>query len=562
MNSRRPSAVGAAVAVLVSALYVVAMGSQYSRRLPQFFEYKKGLLSADSLIYTDFVLQFASGKAEMADWIANPAQYWVSWLFPLMALDALTDGHWRLSLALRGSLELIVLVLSLAALLKIASGKPLSKSVQFSAASIAGLSVVDYHFGGALTMTFAVPGHRTLNIALFLLSCAGAAKVAASGRVNQPATWLYLMLCFVSGAEDALLSVHVVLPVFLASLWWGWTKGGKGMQAWGVAAAAALGVALNFAGLALNRAFMPFTENKWRFDNINVTDGLDAAMPLFAEGRFSKASIEFVNSLAFQFTANFNAVYLGANILNFLFLLCSVLVLAWSLAPSDRNGAEAGNTVEACALAWLRAMYWSLALATLAAMIVVKSRVEYSHAFLLAGPLALAVAWFAGTGNRPWIRNTATGLAALCLAAYLAFFRPELVTTGPAECAAEDGVLQGTGLGRGMVTFWHAREALVMSGTETMHVTYIAEKYAAEESPLGQVSYARPLRHVGNIAHTLGSADYVSVDLKFNALGVVGFREQFGLPSRIEYCGIEAFYLYEVDWLSTEDLERLPHLYL
>lgn len=553
MKPPRPAATDNIAATLVTALFVAAAASQYFRRMPHFFEYQKGLLSADSLVFPVMVSQLTSGRAEMSDWIANPAQYWVTEFFPLVAFGFLTDGGLRLSLALLRSAELLLLIASLAALFRVSSGASWPRSFQVSAVSVAALTAIDHLFGGLHTMTPGAPGHRTANISLFLLACAGAARVAASGRANHPLTWLYLALCFAFGAEDALISVQVVLPVWMASLWW-WRAGREG-RAWGMAAAATLGLAMNYAGHAANVALLQFEANEWRLQGTGFEGGADAAAPLLSEGRHPDAVVAFLSFLASEFTDSLGEELLGASVLNFVFLLCAVPVAAWTLTSRAALPDDAGKAgVKECAGTFLRAMYWSLALTTVSAMVLVKSEVDYAHTFLWTSPLVLAVAWLPGLWRRPWFRGGATGMALLCLAAYLSFFRPDILRTGHAECAAESGVSEGAGLSRGMVTFWHSYEALATSGVDTMHVMYGVEKHQTE-------SYALPIRHVGNVRHTQGRADYVIVDLRINGKGVVGFRKQFGLPSRIEECGWEAWYLYGDGRLSADDLGRRPSLH-
>ncbi len=552
MKPHRQAALDVAAAALVTALYLAAMASQYFRRMPHFFEYQKGLLSADALVFPAMVSQFASGVAEMSDWISNPAHYWFTELLPLTALNVLTDGNWPLAQALRGSLELVLLTCSLAAMLKVASGASWPRSFQMSAVSVLALTVVDYLFGGIHTMTPGSSGHRTVNIALFLLACAGAARVASSGKANQPLTWMYLALCFASGAEDALISVQVVIPVWLASLWLLWrARADRDGRARGMAVAATLGLAFSYAGHAVNVALLQFEANEWRTGGTNFSGALNIAMPLLEEGRLLDSAAGFLDSLAAGFTSRLGEELLGASALNFGLLLFAVPVAAWTLAG---RGRPALGQEKAGAKAWLKAMYWSLALTNLAALVLVKPKVDYAHTFLWLSPLALAVAWLPALWRRPWLRGGATCMAMLILAAYLSFFRPESVRTGHAECASEQGVLAGTKLSRGMVTFWHLYEALVMSGVDTMHLMYVAEKHAHE-------SYAASLRHVGNVRHTYGKADYAIVDLRFNGKGVVGFRRQFGLPSRIEECAWESWYLYGEGWLSSDDLARRPHLF-
>ncbi len=540
-----------AFALLLAALVSFVLVSQFFRRMPHFFDYAKGLLSADALVYPDLMIQLSSGQAGLADWISNPAPFWLTHFFPVMALMEITDGNWRLSMSLRRAVEALALIGSLACVIRAASGMSVARSFIHAALSTALLVAVDHAFGGPLTMTLGNSGHRTFNIAVFLLACAGLAKVASSGSAFHPLSWLYVALCLLLGLEDALLAVHVVAPVVMAALLWALAGPADGRKRWGLVLAALLGAAAFAAGFLLNLAALPFVRNETLlvdsslgFDpSRSFADGLGplAAVLLTLEG----ASHVFLESVAEE--------WWGENSLNALLLVFVAPVAYWTLAsrPGAASGVSPERSMQECARFFLKAMFWSALLVTMAA-VTVHTRARYSYMLLWAAPLVAATALAcrddSGAMHLRWLRNAAFGAAAMFLVLQALFFRPELVVSERARCSAVSGVLEGTGLDRGMVSFWNSREALVMSGRKTMHLVYLG----VGQDQGGSLSFWFP--QVGNVSHIEGKADYASIDLRDNPGGISGVRGQFGLPARAEECGNEAWYLYEAGWISSDDL--------
>ncbi len=546
------------LAVSAAALLLSAVASQYYRQMPHFFAYGKDHLSADALILVDMALQFMSGQAAMSDWIENPASFWFTHFLPMAALLHATDGDWRLTLALRGALETSLLIFALATVIRQSSACSWSRSIAASAVPISLLLLLDLAFGGTHTMSLGTAGYRTYMVALFFLVVAGLAKVASKGNARHPLSFAYLGICFLSGAEDSLIGPLVLMPALAASLCWGWLHRKRGNEQWELALVAAAGIALFCAGLVLDQRLFPFMENSIIIHDTHHRYGMIFAREAMEEGNVLTALpfyvLGLIKSYGFSGTTLQGEEWLRDNSLNGLLLLLAVPVALWSLA--SRSGSEALDRpcdAGVCARFFLLTMYWAMALSTAAIMVFLLSRVRYAFPLLVISPLVLTVAWCCAGRRRSrllaWPQSGLAGFAIACLAVYLGFFRLDHRIPDTIACAAADGVLEGTGLERGAVSYWHARETLVKGDSMKMHLMIIGAE-------LEGVSYAFSLPHVGNLRHQTGTADYANIDQNDPFLSMDGVRMQFGLPSRVEECGVEAWYLYDRDWISSDDLHR------
>lgn len=556
MKIRRPQ-LSSFLAFTVSALFVMAIASQYYRRMPHVFEYTKGLYTSDALVFPDLVMQMSSGQASMADWIGNPSSYWVSQFIPFAALMSVFDHDWRLSLAARGALVSLLMLLSLALVVRMASNRSWAQSVALASVPMAAVLAVDHFFGGMASFTLGIAGHRTYVFPLFLLVCAGLAKAASHREAGRPLCWAYLALCPVMGAEDALLGVAVVAPAFLALLLWLRLQAGNRRHAAGLVAVAALGMALFFTAGFLNSAFRPFLENVVITHDTNYRIGMAAAKQTLAEGRYPDAMAAFLSSALNHISLNFLEEWLNGNSVNSALLVGVVLMAAWTVS-SRRQLATVPKPGDprAAMMFFVHATYWSMFVMTVAAVLLFHFRVRYATLVLWL-PLLLCAVFLSGLeirGSRiaGRLQSLLIASAALMLLAYAAFFRPMSLLTDRARCAAGEVVSAGS-LDRGLVTFWHAREALVSNDDGTFHLMYLGVDLPEE-------SVAFAYRHTGNLRHFTGQADYASIDLDLYPQAVAGFRRQFGLPSRVEECGNEAWYLYAPGWISSEDLYERSYL--
>lgn len=556
MKIRRPK-ISSFLAFMVTALFVMAIASQYYRRMPHVFEYTKGLFTSDALVFPDLVMQLSTGQASMADWIGNPSSYWVSQFIPFAALMSVFDHDWRLSLAARGALVSLLMFLSLALVVRMASNLSWARSIALASVPMAAVLAVDHFFGGMASFTLGIAGHRTYVFPLFLLVCAGLAKAASHREAGRPLCWAYLALCPVMGAEDMLLGVAVVVPALLASLLWLRFQAEDRRQAAGLVAVTSIGTAFFFAASFLNSAFRPFLENVVITHDTNYRIGMAVAQPLLSEGKHFDAVAGFLSSALNHISLNFLEEWWNGNSVNSALILGVMLMAAWT-ASSRRQWATVSKPGDprSAMLFFVHATYWSMFFATAAAVLLFHFRVRYATLALWL-PLLFSVVFLSclelkGSGIAGRLRTLLPAAAALVLLAYAAFFRPVSLLTDRARCAAGEVVSAGS-LDRGLVTFWHAREALVANDDGTFHLMYLGVDLPEE-------SVAFAYRHTGNLRHFTGRAGYASIDLDLYPQAVPGFRRQFGLPSRVEECGNEAWYLYGPGWISSEDLHERSYL--
>ncbi len=550
MKIRLPNLVSC-IAVSVSALLVMAIASQYYRRMPHVFDYTKGLYTSDALVFPDLVMQLATGQASMEDWIGNPSSYWLSQFIPFTALMSVFDHDWRLSLALRSALVSLLMLLALALAVRMASNRSWSRSVAVASVPMAAVLAVDHFFGGEASFSLGIAGHRTYVFPLFLLVCAGLAKAASQHRAACPLCWAYLALCLVMGAEDALLGVAVIVPAFLASLLWLRLQTENRRRGAHLVAFTSVGTALFLTAGFLNSAFRPFLENVVITHDTNFRIGMASAAPSIAEGKYLDAIADFFSGALNHISLNFLEEWRHENAVNSALLLGVALMAAWTVS-SRRQWATVSQPRDARTemLFFVHAMYWSVFLTTASAVLLFHFRVRYATLVLWL-PLLLSVVPLSCIGQRGArvagrLQALLPAAAALMLLAYAAFHRPLNLLTERARCAAGEVVPVGA-LDRGLVTFWHARESLMMSGDGTFHLMYLGVDLQEE-------SVAFAYRHAGNLRHFSGRADYASIDLSLYPNGIPGFRRQFGLPSRVEECGDEAWYLYAPGWISSDDL--------
>lgn len=558
MTGTRTPVAEKALAVFVAGLVLAAIASLYYRQLPHFFEYGKNPLSGDALIWVDMALQFMSGQAAMSDWIENPASFWFTLFLPVAALLHATDGDWRLSLALMGTLETSLLIVAVAVVVRQSWSCSWPRSFVASAVPLALLLMLDLAFGGTHTMSLGTVGYRTYMVALFFLVTAGLAKVASGGSARHTLSFAYLGVCLLSGAEDALIGVLVLVPALAASLCWGWMHRKRPGGQWGMALVAASGIALFLVGHVLDQRIFPFVENSVITHDTHHRHGMIFAGEAIEDGNVLSAIPMYFRGLAASYGFSGSTLnadeWLGDNALNSFMLLLVIPVALWSLASrAASEAADRPRDIRACTRFFVIAMYWALALSTAATMVFLLSRVRYVFPLLVVSPLVLAVALCCVERRRSrllaQLRSGLAGLAAAGLVAYLAFFRPDHRIPDRIACASAGGVLAGTELERGAVSYWHARETLVKGGSMTMHLTVYGAK-------LQGVSYVFSLAQVGNVSHQAGTADYVSIDQNDPFLDTSGVRRQFGLPSRVEECGVESWFLYDKGWVSSDDLHR------
>ncbi len=578
MTGERTSAAEKALAVSVTALILAAVASQHYRLLPHFFSFAKNPLSGDALIWVDMALQFMSGQAAMSDWIENPSSFWFTQFLPVAALLHATDGDWRLTLALRGALETSLVIFALATVIRQSSACSWSRSIAASAVPISLLLLLDLAFGGTHTMSLGTVGYRTYMVALFFLVVAGLAKVASDGNARHPLSMAYLAVCLFSGAEDALIGVQVLLPALAASLCWGWLHRNRAKEPWGMALVAGAGIAFFCTGLLMDQRLFPFVENNFMTYDTHHRQGMIFVREAMEEGNFLAVIPSYVlglfRSYGFSGSTLQGVEWHRDNSLNGLLLLLAVPVALWSLASRPApEAADRLRDIRVCARFFVIAMYWALVLSTAAAMAIVLSRVRYAYPLLVISPLVLTVAWCCAGRRRSRLLSRLqfglAGIATASLVLYLAFFRPDNRMPDNIACAATGGVLAGTGLKRGMVSDWHIRENLVKGDSMTLHLMITVVNMQEEY-------YAFSFPHVGNVGHQHGTADFVSIDQYDKMMrnerdrsrsglhsrrrddgphaAAAGVRRQFGLPSRMEECGVEAWFLYDNDWVSSDDL--------
>lgn len=568
----RSAAAGAALSLL-SALVLFLQTFEIP---PAWRVDDSALLSSDTLYNHDLYLHLASGGAA-GDWVASPATYFFS-EFPMVALTMLVSGgDFAVATSLFAVLNFLLLVLCLYLLVRQASGTGRARALLAASGSVAVLVVV-VAASDSWSGTFGAT-NRAFNASAFLIVCVGLSRVIAQGRANCGLTWLYLALCFAYGVSDGLLVVHVALPVLATAVLW-WHAAGDGRETRLLVGAAALGVVLCMAGY-LSAGFLQTEVLGFRV-NITVADPVlvfASEQSGIAYGRLTPESFAFFARLvAAQWEQYVNNHMTGRNIVNTLLLLAAVPLLAWALlAGVRRAAASAPGDLARCARLVTVAMTCSLVLCCALVVLFVYPVPRYVFVGLWMPLLALAVAWACpwpaaaagpagkarakGGGRRRRSRRrpgragrlllsalpharllpaAAVLLAASVLAAKVAFFRPGAEVSGRLACSAE--AVGDSGLSRGMVPYWNAREVSMFSGGEAEHFVYFLFQ---------GIPFAYP--HNGSARHTEGRADYAVVETH-KPEGVASFRARFGLPSNAALCGREIFMLYSPDRLDGDAL--------
>ena len=543
---RNPGAHAAFFAILLSALTIAELIAQYYRRIPDWYRNEKGLITSDTLVVLDMVQQFSSGQVIASEWIASSVQFWLSDILLAKLAMTLTTGDWLLSSALIAVFLCLLVTGALAFIVRQASGLPWSRSWLASVAAVAAFVALT-RFSGSWSGFFGTV-HRAFNVAAFFLVCAGLARVVASGRATHPLSWLYLAACLAFGASDALLVVHVAMPVFLATLAW-LLMMGNSRQNRGLVVVSALGIALVLTGYTINELLLPFEHNLTDFQRPVV---VGAYMISYATNSDPvNATFVFLYHLISEAAKWMTTATTGDNWLNFVFILSLLPLSIWAIATEVKEQAQRNrNDVKSCTQAMLPLMVWSLVLCMLATITLVYAVYRYSWPLFWIPFLSLAVAIACREqgSSMAWkrIERLAVLAIAVVLVIDLSFFRPKEVASVRLECSRN--VLDGTGLERGMSHYWHAREVKVTGGYDKLDIVLTSSLLP------GKPTRFKKYVHVGNVGHTKGKADYVVVeDDVGDELSV--FRVEYGLPSRITTCADEVYLLYESEALSIDDPE-------
>ena len=537
------------LSTLLTALTIAVLILQYYKTIPALLAMGPstvGLVNSDSLVFPDLVMQISSGQASLGDWISNPAPYWITDFMTIWIFMTLTGNDWLLSNALYSALMCLLVTWGLATVVRLASGSTWTRSWLVSAALVA-VSVLFISFENGMPARFLL-ANRPFNFAAFFFVCAGLAKVVASGRPTHPLSWVYCVSCLAFGASDALLMFHVALPVLLASLYWlrvaGFTR-----EACGYVAVSATGVVLVLAGYLLNMSLSPFepniTGNSSSQHLLEVLVGISSA--------FEHAILDGLASIGGIFILwleRMSAAMLRSISFSLLVFMSVLFMSAWAIKAQVRKNAKMKpHDQQACAKVLLLAMAWSLILCGSSVFLFFnESRYVWPMMWVLFLSLAVAIACREQGSAMAWKR--VEGLVVLTIVVVIAidlsFVRPKEVVSVRLECSRK--VLDGTGLGRGMSQYWHAREVKVTGGYDNLDLVLILFRV-----PGLPTSFNKYL-HVGNVGHTKGKADYVVVqDTIGDELSV--FREKYGLPSRITTCADEIYLLYEREALSIDDPE-------
>ncbi len=548
MTASRDAVAGAAL----SSLTVLVLASQVYGRQPAWRVDESSLLNSDTLLFQDLYLHLVSGGST-EEWVTSIAPVWLSDASLTFLAMAVSGSDILLSTALMAAVLCLLLTWSLSMLVRRASGFTAGRSWLHAAAAVAAL-VALLSVLGSWTGSFG-SSFRTVNLVLFFFACTGLAAVLAAGRANRPLTWCYLAACPLLGLSDVLLLFHVALPVLATSVLWRITAGG-GRDAGLIVAAAALGAALCLGGY-LSSEFVQ-TEILSFKENVTATTPLifvAADRSGIEGGAFSALGLSHFAKFILVRSWDYLAAYMtGRNAANALLVSSVIPLLAWaSLAGVRRAARRAPGDPGACARFVVVAMVCSLlALCALLAL-VIEPNVMYVLVAMWAPFLSLAVAWArtdlaaegggtegASVGGVPGpgcrvapagpVSGIVVGLAALVLAADLAFFRPAAEVSERHGCYG--ATLGGTGLSRGVVPYWNAREVSLFSGNGVDHLVY----FHLLDGP-----HAYP--HNGSVRHTEGDADYVVVERdRPESMNV--FRNVFGLPSAASLCRREVYMLY------------------
>ncbi len=558
MTAGREGAAGAAL----SALTVLVLAGQVYGRAPAWRKDESSLLSSDTLLFQDLYLHLVSGGSAEG-WVTTPAPLWHSDALLTFLTMAATGGDLLLSTALMAAVICLLLTWSLASLVRRASGFAAGRSWLHAAAAVAAL-VALVSVSGSWTGTFGST-HRAFNAVLFFLASSGLAAVLAAGRANRPLTWCYLAACPLLGMSDGLLLFHVALPVLATAVLWRVTAG-SGRDAGLIVAAAALGAALCLGGY-LSSTFVQTEVLSFR---ANVTPASMVAASVFGKSGLAGGDVSVPAALdtAVRSVANLHDFIVdemsGRNLLNALLVLSVAPLLAWARLAGVRASARRDpGDPEACARFVAVAMVCMMMLLCLVVVTLVQPNVRYAWVAMWAPflTLAVAVARFdlasegegadAGWLVRPASRS-AIWLAVLVLAADLSFFRPAAETSERLACSRE--ALGGTGLERGMVPYWNAREVSLFSGDGIDHLVYILHgEIPSEESASAsrddQPFFPSPRQspriypHNGSVRHTEGDADYIVFGTD-RTDGLAIFEHGFGVPGRVVRCRQEVYMLY------------------
>ena len=544
---RNPRTQASFFAILLSALTIAELIAQYYRRMPDWYGKGKGLITSDTLVVLDMVQQFSSGQVIASEWIASSAQFWLSDILLAKLAMTLTSGDWLLSSALVAVFLCLLVTGALTVLVRQASGLPWSRSWLASVVAVAAFVALT-RFSGSWSGFFGTV-HRAFNVAAFFLVCAGLARVVASGRATHPLSWLYLAACLAFGASDALLVVHVALPVFLSTLAWHLVVGNS-LQTRGLVVVSALGIALVITGHTINELLLPFERNLTDFPRPVVANAYllsfdTLSNPVLATGFFL---YQLISASAKWITA----ATTGDNWLNLVFVLSMLPLTIWTIAARVKEQARRNrHDVKSCTQAILSLMVWSLVLCMLATITLVYAVYRYSWPLFWIPFLSLAAVWSCVVGDAPkglgvGAATSVGRIAALAVATVLVvdvlFFRPADLHLTRSECTAD--VLDGTGLTRAIAHYDYARLTKVTGGRDVFDVVYYPDGFS------GSIAV---YPHVGNKEHARGHADYAVVEEKTKKnVGII--RRLYDVPSRIEKCAGDVYMLYGKDQLESTEL--------
>ena len=512
-------------------------------------KFGRAFVNSDELIYPEFFLEFFGGVAGPGDWIGNSAPY-----LPQMAIMgvtmSLTDGDFRAAMAAYSLALALSIALALALVVRQAGGLSFARSA-VAALVATSLLALAIRYGGSW-MGAITSQHRPLSVVMFLLVAWGLAKVVAGDRDLHPALLAYLAACLFFGVSDALFLFQVAVPVLLVALAW-WMSSPRSGKARALLSCAALGCVLVYLGRVALIMFNPFLLNEsgqeWEYDPLEWVYWL---LEPFGRDGLLFIIVHMFESTARRTTEIFYELYTGDNWPTNLLLSCCALALApwlskgrFSRAVASHGATEPGEAIVSVLAGMVLALFASL----YAMFLFTKFIITYSWPLLWIPPLALAVVW--AHSHRPGASVAANKAARLCapaitaiavagMAADLALFRHDDFVSHRVAC--HERIVEGNGLSRGIVPYWHNRQVRMLTGQQENDILFYVYK-----------NNTSLYYHVGNVSQTKGHAGYAVTDAE-HPWAVESFSKSYGLPALIAACASERYLIYRDGHMSGEKI--------
>ena len=525
----------AGCAALVLGLLAADLVGNLYGTMPDAYSGAYRYVSADSLVFPSLASELSSGASTHEDWISNPAPYWLT-VYPIVrAAMGFTGNDWQLSLAMYCVASALAVVLALCVVMMRSSAAPAATCLLASAVAVSLFALVSSHAGGGSGAFMA--GERMFNVATFFLVTAGMARVCAERMpFANPLACVYLVLCFAFGLSDSLFFFHVALPVFFVSLYRRWRHRVFG-GATPVCVLALAGCVLVVVGYRVEPALSPMIQNPFvGYLNTNLYRLANSYAHLAESGQLSQFHHPIVLWLG-KVAGDLKSAMAEFSVQNLLMAACALAFFRRALGyGNDGNKVEEKDAFRDASLTVLAQMVVGLWCSLLVLAFFINLDYRYLRIGFWVPALSLSVLWAANQGRGGFARHAGTCAATIAVAwltLSLMFHRVDERISAMAVCSEQ--ILDGEGLGRGMLPYWHATLVAMVNGRHAHDLVY----YSNPKHP-----YFHAYRHVGHVSRLRGTAGYVVVRNDSESMQVARSKDIFGLPARIASCGGESYLLY------------------